>query len=67
MNLLTTLILSPPLAYFTFRVIKEEMERYEHKKKAQASSQKENGHNGIIKVVPTIKTFHFEVGNGKAN
>lgn len=64
MNLLTTLILSPPLAYFTFRVIKEEIDRYERKKKAHVSSANENKQDGIIKVVPTIKTFHLEVGNG---
>lgn len=67
MNLLSTLILSPPLAYFIYRIIKEEIARWDMKKKAPSQPLDESRPNGIIKVVPTIKTFSLEISKGDAN
>jgi len=67
MNLLTTILLSPPLAYFLYRVIKQEIGRYEHKKKTHQQPSSKGVPSGIIKVVPTIKLFNLEVSNGGAN
>lgn len=67
MNLLSTLILSPPLAYFIYRIIKEEIARWEMKKRNHSQPLSKNRPNGIIKVVPTIKTFNLEISNSDAN
>ena len=67
MNLLTTILLSPPLAYFTYRIIKEEIERIGHKKKTHPQPSIEGMPKGIIKVVPTIKSFNLEVSQAGAN